>query len=232
VGAPEEEAEAEPGEEGSGAEPAELFPPGPLASVSLSPKRIIVEVEAERSIRARATDGAGRAVTEGLDIQWELSGPVGSLRPDPNGPGRAVVVAGNLPGEGILSVQVREKTSGNEASAAAPVEVVEILPSSAHEGIPEPELVDAPAASWRSRFHEERWQVNSGHPDYKANSARPALKLRYLAMLFAKEVVLRSSQDPRLEDPLEQMVEVAAYADRMLTERPPRGRKGTRKPAG
>ncbi len=46
---------------------------------------------------------------------------------------------------------------------------------------------------------------------------RPALKLRYLAMLFAKEVVLRSSQDPRLELPLEPLVEVAAYADRQLS---------------
>ncbi len=125
---------------------------------------------------------------------------------------------------------VRERATGAEASAAAPVEVLEILPSDANEGIPEPELVDAPGASWRSRFHMERWQVNTGHADYKANSARPALKLRYLAMLFAKEVVLRSSQDPRLEAPLEQMVEVAAYADRRLTERPPRGRKGTGKP--
>ena len=51
------------------------------------------------------------------------------------------------------------------------------------------------------------------------------LKLRYLAMLFSKEVVLRSAQDPRLEAPLEQMVEVAAYADRNLSKKS-RGRRG------
>jgi hypothetical protein len=35
-------------------------------------------------------------------------------------------------------------------------------------------------------------------------------------MLFAKEVVLRNHQDLRLELPLEQIIEVASYADRNL----------------
>lgn len=43
-------------------------------------------------------------------------------------------------------------------------------------------------------------------------------------MLFAQEVVLRSSHDPRLELPLEQLVEVAAYADRQLS-----GRRGAKR---
>ena len=85
--------------------------------------------------------------------------------------------------------------------------------------------MDQPQASWRSRVQDGRWQVNAGHADYIASSSRPTLKLRYLAMLFAKEVVLRSTQDPRLAEPLEQMVEVAAYADRELTEKSPRGRR-------
>jgi len=76
---------------------------------------------------------------------------------------------------------------------------------------------------------ERRWQVNTAHPEYRAIADRPVLKLRYLAMLFAKEVVLRSHQDPRLEEPLEQLVEVAAYADRNLaTGRPGRQSRGAR----
>ena len=49
-------------------------------------------------------------------------------------------------------------------------------------------------------------------------------------MLFAKEVVLRSSQDPRLERPLEQLVEVAAYADRNLARRRSRGQGKVEEP--
>ena len=104
-------------------------------------------------------------------------------------------------------------------------QVLEELPAGrSDEGIPEPELVDLPGAAWRSRIADGRWQVNAGHREYRTLADRPALKLRYLAMLFAKEVVLRSSQDPRLELPLEQLVEVAAYADRQLS----RGRGGKR----
>jgi hypothetical protein len=108
-----------------------------------------------------------------------------------------------------------------------PVEVVEELPSPrSDEGIPEPELVNLPGAPWRSRIADGRWQVNAGHREYRAIAQQPALKLRYLAMLFAKEVVLRSSQDPRLEAPLEQLVEVAAYADRQLATGRGRRKKG------
>ena len=69
---------------------------------------------------------------------------------------------------------------------------------------------------WRSRMMDARWQVNSGHPDFRELADRPALKLRYLAMLFSKEVVLHDLQDARLAAPLEQLVEVAAYADRQI----------------
>jgi transcriptional regulator with GAF, ATPase, and Fis domain len=148
---------------------------------------------------------------------------VGNLRELDDVPRRAVLVAGESVSEGILSVHAKQASTESEASAAVPVEVVMEVATSSDEGIPEPELVDGAGAKWRSRVLEGRWQVNTGHPDYRANSSRPALKLRYLALLFAKEIVLRSTRDPRLAEPLEQMVEVVAYADRQLTEKPPRG---------
>ena len=61
--------------------------------------------------------------------------------------------------------------------------------------------------------------MNSGHRDDRLLSGKAVVKLRYLALLFAKEVVLRSSSDPRLSDPLEQLVEVAAYADRHIRKK-------------
>jgi hypothetical protein len=224
-----EPADADAAPDESGADTAELFPPGPLATVSISPMRVVVEAGGEKLVRADVRDAAGRKIQEGVDLAWELWGPVGTVR---NDPGRVSLTASDSPGEGILSVHAKERATGSEASAAAPVEIVEILPSSANEGIPEPELVDASSASWRSRLHDGRWQVNSGHTDYRSSSSRPATKLRYLALLFAKEVVLRSSQDPRLEEPLEQVVEVAAYADRKISERPSGGRRQKPKPPG
>ncbi len=220
------------GDTDTGALTASLFPPGPLASAAIIPKRVIVDLDGETKARATALDADGKVITDGVIFSWELWGHVGYLRDstEPAELARVIsFVAGESVAEGILSVLVKATDGEREASAAVPVEVVDTLPRGSDEGIPEPELIDQAGAKWRSRVHEGRWQVNIGHADYKSSSARPALKLRYLAMLFAKEIVLRSSQDPRLDEPLEQVIEVAAYADRQLTEKPPRGRRRRKK---
>jgi len=99
------------------------------------------------------------------------------------------------------------------------VEVLAEIPSrGADEGIPEPELVDHPGAAWRSRMIEGRWRVNVGHAEYRAIADRSGLKLRYLAMLFAKEIVLLSSRDPGSKS-LWSSSWSAAYADRSLALR-------------
>ena len=198
-----------------------LFPPGPLASVAVSPRRLVIAINEEATVRAKALDADGKMIPDGIELTWGLWGQVGNLRELDDAPRRAVLVAGESVSEGILSVHAKQASTESEASAAVPVEIVTEVATSSDEGIPEPELVDQAGAKWRSRILEGRWQVNTGHPDYRANSTRPVLKLRYLAMLFAKEIVLRSTQDPRLAEPLEQMVEVVAYADRQLTEAAP-----------
>lgn len=241
-GAGEEDAEAGAGEavaEGTGpgaegedatsrtTEPpqSDLLPPGPLDTVRIRPAAVRVECGGSRRLRARALDVRGRRIEEGVAYEWSLAGPVGELAETEAQAGSALLCAAEAPAEG--SIHVRAYQGDREARAEAPVEVLDELPAARpDEGIPEPEFVHQPGAGWRSRMADGRWQVNSGHREYRAIAERPALKLRYLAMLFAKEVVVRSHHDPRLAEPLEQLVEVAAYADRNLAARPPRrGRK-------
>ncbi len=194
-----------------------LLPPGPLDSVRITPSPVRVECSGARRIRAHALDATGRAVEEPVTFTWELTGPVGKLEEEADGRA-AVLRASSEENEGVLRVTARSE--GREAAAESAVEIVEEIRSArSDEGIPDPEFVTDPGAGWRSRVVDGRWQVNAGHRDYRAISDRPALKLRYLAMLFSKEIVLKSSQDPRLDRPLEQLVEVAAYADRNLVER-------------
>ncbi|MBV8201073.1 MAG: hypothetical protein JOZ15_10670, partial [Acidobacteria bacterium] len=206
-----------------------LFPPGPLAEVKILPSLLRLECGGERRARALAVDAAGRPVEEILAYAWRLTAGVGELVAEDDASPSVAVRAGERPGKGSLAVVCR--SGAVEAAAEARVEVVEQLAAGRDEGIPEPDLVDLPGAPWRSRVTGDRWQVNSGHPEYRAIADRPALKLRYLALLFAKEVVLRSSGDPRFEAPLEQLVEVAAYADRRLAgARGGRRRKGASVP--
>ncbi|HEY3175054.1 MAG TPA: ATP-binding protein [Candidatus Polarisedimenticolia bacterium] len=228
-----ENEQAAPGQTATAEEPSEparsvtpwrldLLPPGPLASVTLSPASIRIECGGTRRVRAGAVDATGQLVDEAITFVWSSDASVGEIA-EGESPEQAVFTAVDHPAEGAVRVIARSKE--REARAEAPVEVLEELPARRpDEGIPEPELVSQPGSSWRSRMHEGIWQVNVGHREYRAIADRPALKLRYLAMLFAKEVVLKSTQDARLEKPLEQLVEVAAYADRHFA-----GRRGPRR---
>lgn len=201
--------------EPAAADDALLFPPGPLFSAAIKPATLKATCGSRRTVTCLATDAAGRPAAGLLIYHWTLDGPIGALSPADAGAAAVVFTAGEAPAAGTLRVEV---TSGPLAAAAeAAVLVADDWESGrAGEGIPAPVLVEEPGAHWRSRWHEERWEINTGHRDYRAAAERPALKLRYLAALFAKEIVLRSSGDPRLEAPLEQLVEVFSFADQRL----------------
>lgn len=200
------------------------FPPEPLASVEIRPATIRLSLGAARRVEARPLDRHGRPPQGPVSCHWRLDGDAATLGDWIDGEPRVTVRAGERTGRAVLRV-VAHAFDGREAEAEAPVAVTdEAGRSRTDEGIPEPELVDHPGAPWRSRYLDGRWQVNSAHREYRAIRDQPALKVRYLAMLFAKEVVVRSTRDQRLEKPLEQLIEIAAYADRNLA-----GKSGRKK---
>ncbi len=224
--APEGDTETLAGGEGpaaqTGEEAAPLlelpFPPGPLALVVIQPAPLRLYRGAARRVRALGLDDRRRPASGPVSFHWHLAGDCARLAAVDGEP-VATIAAADAAGTATLGVVARA-VDGREARAETAVVVRdEAAGGRSQEGIPEPELVDFPGAGWRSRLLDARWQVNSAHPEYRAIADSPTLKVRYLALLFAKEVVLRSTNDPRLEQPLEQLVEVAAYADRNLAGR-------------
>ena len=94
----------------------------------------------------------------------------------------------------------------------------------AEAGIPQPEEVNEPLQNWRSRLVEDRWQVNSGHPDYRALSTDPRPRLRYLATLLSKEVVSRNFPQPGVGTTLGELVGLLAALERSGASGPGRPR--------
>ena len=202
----------------------ELLPPGPLDQVRIVPSPLRVLCGGRRRVRAHALDAAEQEIVVGADFAWSVDGSVGEIAVDAALSSNAMFSARAEPGEGRIRVVAR--AGGREASADVDVEVLDQMAARGEdEGIPDPELTHEPGASWRSRLEAGRWQVNTAHRDYRAVEGATGLKLRYLAMLFAKEIVLQSTLDPRLETPLEQLVEVASFADRRLFRRGGSGRQ-------
>jgi len=112
------------------------------------------------------------------------------------------------------TVEVVVKQLERERMFVVPVRVLSELHRRGDAGIPQPEEVSEPLQPWRSRLVDDRWQINVGHPDYRAfaNEARP--RLRYLAMLLSKEIVSRNFPQPGVGGILEELVGVLAALER------------------
>jgi hypothetical protein len=206
---------AEPGAdtpESVASSPVELFPPGPLATVEIIPPSARVAVLSERRLRACARDDRGREILQGIDFLWSHNAAHATV--EGNGPSVCFRA-----GEECESVTVWVVASDLErhTSAEARIEIVERPEEAAPPaGIPQPAFVDDPTGNWRSRFRDGVWEVNAGHRDYLIASESSRRKLRYLAALLAKEIVLHSFPHPQHGSVLERMVEVLTITDRRL----------------
>jgi hypothetical protein len=199
---------------------------GPLYALAITPTPLRVERLGQRQVRARPIDNTGRVIKASVSYEWLLDETLGRLSSESAHGATATIVAGETLASGNLSVLATQ--DGHTVRADRLVEVVEALePARMAAGLPSPEFVHEPGLAWRSRLIDERWQVNTGHRDYRDVAERPGLKLRYVAMLFAKEIVVRSNNDPRLSAPLEQLIEVASYADRHTGPTRQNGRRKT-----
>jgi hypothetical protein len=200
---------ASEGEEPS--EPVELFPPGPLATVEIVPASARVPFHGQRRFRARPRAADGREIHRGIDFRWSCDATLSRIEMED---GVVVFHAGEQREQATVAVEAIEGEC--RVSAHATVEVEEAATPGPATGIPQPEFVNEPTGSWRSRIRNGQWEVNAGHRDYFIANETPRRKLRYLTGLLAKEIVLHSFPHPQHAAVLERMVEVLTITDRRL----------------
>jgi hypothetical protein len=202
-----------------------LFAPGPLAAVSIAPRRIQVRAGGERRVQARPVDAEGRPVREGVRLEWSLDHPAFAVRG--SGARPAVTAAAELIAGAEATLCLVARQGDRAATARAPVAAAVAGEGAARGavGIPRPELVDAPGAAWRSRMSGGTWQVNAGHEDYGALGEGRG-RLRYLVALLGKEIVAATYSQPGAGELLEHLVAVLAHAERNLQASGPPGYSG------
>jgi hypothetical protein len=195
-------------------EPATLLPPGPIEALQVVPGETRVERLGARRFRAVARDANGTRLRAGVAVRWRALPALGFVSPE-EGETTVFCAGGEI---GTLHILAEARQGERIVRGESLVEVVDVLPSvdGSRAGIPEPVLVDEPSSPWRSRMSADRWEVNGGHPDFRVASQSPRRKLRYLATLLAKEIVLHSFPAPQLGPALERLVGVLAIADRRL----------------
>ena len=125
---------------------------------------------------------------------------------------------------GVLAVQSSRRRRGAHAESQAIDHGDRRAPEVAAgergsgKGLPGYTFSYLPGSLWRSRYSEPESliTINSGHPDFVHASRQPRTKLRYVARLYAKEIVLANFPGGSREEVLERLVELTLYMDENL----------------
>ncbi|MEP6654691.1 MAG: ATP-binding protein [Myxococcales bacterium] len=219
-----------------GPDSLDLFPPGPLAAVTIKPSEIRIQIGRERRVSAVATDASGRRLRErsaavtaisdagqahqheaaAVVFEWSVESPLLTIVGGGRRPAVIASAAARPEAQEVLRVTARQGSRQATATATVTITDTADLDWGARLGIPEPELVDDPGTPWRSRFDGQRWQVNAGHEDFSALAGEPRGRVRYLLTLLAKEITQRTHGGPGADAALEGLVEILAHAERNL----------------
>jgi hypothetical protein len=193
---------------------------GPLFSVRIAPSSCVLPVGKSRTLRAIARDRSRLQVEHDLTFAWDVVEGDGSLENSNH-----EIVKFTAPAEpGLIRVRVIATQGLITCEAEALLTVTDsLLPetggtSATRQGLPGYTFKRAPGELWRSRFDAEHnvIVINNGHRDFVFASRGRALKLRYIARLFAKELVCKNFPGYSPGDLLERMIELLLYTEENL----------------
>ena len=193
---------------------------GPLFRVRIAPASCVVPVGESRTLRAVARDRTRHLVEHNLGFSWVVIEGGGEL--DDADSEIATFTASSEPGLVRIRIMVTQGDVSCEGDALVTV-TDSLLPdtktrASDKQGLPGYTFEHAPGKLWRSRFDAEQnvIVINNGHRDFVFASRTRALKLRYIARLFAKELVCKNFPGHSPAELLERMVELSLYTEENL----------------
>jgi hypothetical protein len=193
---------------------------GPLFSVRIAPSSCVLPISKSRTLRAIARDRSRHQVEHDLAFAWEVVEGDGSLENSHD-----EIVKFTAPAEpGLTRLRVIATQGEITCEAEALLTVTDsLLPetgesSTSKQGLPGYTFKRAPGELWRSRFDTEHnvIVINNGHRDFVFAARARALKLRYIARLFAKELVCKNFPGYSPGDLLERMIELLLYTEENL----------------
>ena len=193
---------------------------GPLFSVRIMPQSCVMPVGETRTFRAMARDRNKKQVEDNLSFLWEITEGEGKL--ESGGSEIATFTADQNPG--LTRIRVTTAQGDIICSAEAMITVTDsLLPESTRspetrEGLPGYTYKKAPGELWRSYYDEEQnvIVINNGHRDFVFTSKNRALKIRYIARLFAKELICKNFKGIPGDELLERMIELTLYIEENL----------------
>lgn len=192
--------------------------PGPLYRLLVSPRSSKVLVGQQTKLRAVARDRSKRVIDSGIDVAWRIVEGEGELDPTsgefvefraPAEPEVTLIEATAVQGELVLTAQATITVAAELLGRRSDDDVA------FKNGLPGYTYRKAPGEGWRSRYEisESLIVINNAHADFIFASRQEATNLRYIARLYAKEIVLANFPGGSKEELLERMVELTLYVE-------------------
>jgi hypothetical protein len=192
--------------------------PGPLHSAVISPSSTTIQVGEKKKLKIIGRDRRKRVIDTDLNVLWKIRDGEGSLDKS-----EGLFVEYTAPHEpGVTMIRAIVSQKEKEITVESIITIVqELLPGregdfpSSNKGLPGYTYLKAPGQLWRSRFDMDRHLIiiNNGHADFIYASRNNTRKLRYIARLFAKELVLANFPEANKEEILERMIELTLYLE-------------------
>jgi len=161
----------------------------PLSHVKIFPKYATVLVNDEKKFTAKPYDAKNRVILSGVKFEWFAPSGLGVLAAQDN---TATYKAG--PQQGVTVIEVRCRQGSIEKTDQATLVLVLERPAGGQivKGLPPFDPTHGPPDGWRSRWNQSLrvLEVNDMHRDYLFTKQKPVQYRRYLAKLYAKELVL------------------------------------------
>jgi hypothetical protein len=195
--------------------------PGPLHKLMISPASSVIGVGERKKLKAVARDKSGRMIDSGLDYEWRVWEGAGSI--EGIDAAYAEYIAPDEPCVATVELRVRQGETVVVANALVTV-TAELIhrpnggAGASRRGLPGYTYKKAPGELWRSRYDTEKSVIviNNAHADFIYASRQGMTKIRYIARLFAKELVLANFPEVTKEELLERMVELTLYTEEYL----------------
>ena len=194
---------------------------GPVYKIKILPAKATIPILSKKKLKLAATDKAGRSITTGIDCVWTLFEGPGQLTSTGE---FAEFIAGEEPAVSWIIAEV--KTPERELTAECLITSTAELGSAGQinngnnpkKGLPNYTFINAPGELWRSRYRitENIIEINKGHADFIFAARINKRKLRYIARLFVKEIILFNFPELSKEELLERMTELLLYMEENL----------------
>lgn len=183
---------------------------GPLDTVSIHPQVAQLEPNESKMFIAKAWTLDKALIPIDVQYEWHISqgANLGSITAKENS---AAFLAGSAEGQATLNVVATQ--DNKKVSAKATILILKRSPKAGKLSFPNIKGIDKPGETWRSRWLEatQTLEYNLGHPNYlNAQSRGTKQRLRYIAFLIAKQLVLHNFKKAGEENVLERMIEVTS----------------------